>query len=410
MNIGSAIKEEIKSFVLKDIDETIVMAHSDPFWKSLRDKGTEIWLDTGDIEDAGSLWSEEMTALTTNNTLLNKEIQKGMYDDYIAQAKRIVKDLSPKQQITEIAFMLNARHGFRLVRRFGSLVSVELHTDLAHDFAATVNYALRLFEICPDHFLIKVPFTATGLLAARYLGERGVKINLTLEFSARQNAFAALVARPAYVNVFLGRIGAYFKNNDLGSEFGIGERTTLATQKLVNKLSSESGYQTRLIAASIRTAEQVENLTGVDTLTIPVRIAAESCKKKLPGSYSFVSDRDFPVVFGRQAEGCHFEKLWEVTENELLLANEFSRDPPKSGIELINLAHQSGCGDLFPILAEEDLNQIARDGKIPVHSHWEKRIRSGELALDALLNLAGLASFAADQTSLDNRIAGILLK
>ncbi|MBN2481603.1 MAG: transaldolase family protein [Bacteroidales bacterium] len=409
MDIGSALKEEIKSFVIKDIDESIVMARSDPFWRNLRDTGTEIWLDTGDIEDAGRLWSDEMTALTTNNTLLNQEIQKGLYDDYIARAKRIVKDLSPKQQISEIAYMLNARHGLRLVKRFGSLVSVELHTDLAHDLTATINYGLRLFEICPESFLIKVPFTATGLLAARYLGERGVRINLTLEFSVRQNAFATIIARPAYVNVFLGRIGTYVKDNGLGSDQGIGERITMATQNLVNRLGSEFGYQTRLIAASIRTVEQIEYLAGVDTMTIPVRIASAS-PQKLEGSFSSNVDREFPVLLNKHAECYHIEKLWEISEDELLLAHEFNRNPPKSGIELINLAHQSGCGDLFPILAEEDLKQIARDGKIPVHSHWEKRIRSGELAPDALLNLAGLESFAADQSSLDKRIAGILLK
>jgi len=44
-----------------------------------------------------------MTALTTNNTLVNKEIQKGIYDDFIAEAKGLVKDLPLRQQIMEIA-------------------------------------------------------------------------------------------------------------------------------------------------------------------------------------------------------------------------------------------------------------------------------------------------------------------
>ncbi len=409
MDIDQSLAEAIRNFIVKDIDETIVLARSDPFWQNIKNTGTEIWLDTGDMQEAGLLWSSEMSALTTNNTLLNKEIQKGLYDDYILRAKEILKDLPHKKQILEIAFMLNARHGLRLVKMFGGLVSVELHTDMAHDYTGTVNYGLRLFEICPDNFLIKIPFTATGLLAARYLRERGVRINFTLEFSARQNAFAAIIARPYYVNVFLGRIGAYIHNNGLGSDQGIGERTTFATQHFINRFRSEFQCPSKLIAASIRSVEQIENLTGVDTMTIPVKVAAEG-RKKLPGTFSSHIDSEFSITLSKKANGCFIEKLWQLSDDELLLAEKFNQNPPKSGIELINLAHQAGCGDMFPILSEKDLEQIRKDGKIPVHSYWVKRIKSGELALDSLLNLAGLASFASDQASLDKRISEILKK
>lgn len=409
MDIDQSLAEAIRNFIVKDIDEIIILARSDPFWQNIRNTGTEIWLDTGDMQEAGSLWSNEMSALTTNNTLLNKEIQKGLYDDYISRAKEILKGLPYKKQILEIAFMLNARHGLRLVKKFGGLVSVELHTDVAHDYNATVNYGLRLFDICPDNFLIKVPFTATGLLAARYLRERGVRINFTLEFSARQNAFAAIIARPDYVNVFLGRIGAYIHNNGLGSDQGIGERTTFATQHLIRKFRDEFLCPSKLIAASIRSVEQIENLAGVDTMTIPVKVAAE-CHKKLPDTFTSHINSEFPVTLNKNANGCFIEKLWQLSDDELFLAEEFNRNPPKNGIELINLAHQAGCGDMFPILTEKDLDQIRKDGKIPVHSYWVKRIKSGELALDSLLNLAGLASFASDQASLDKRISEILKK
>ena len=38
---------------------------------------------------------------------------------------------TPPDLILEVAFALNARHGLRLVQRFGVDVSVELHTNLA---------------------------------------------------------------------------------------------------------------------------------------------------------------------------------------------------------------------------------------------------------------------------------------
>ena len=67
-------------------------------------------------------------------------------------------------------------------------------------------------------------------------------------------------------------------------------------------------------------------------------------------------------------------------------------------------AHQLGAGDLFPRLSEDDLSAIAAGGKIPEHTRWAGRVKQGELAADTLLNLAGLASFTADQEALDERI------
>ena len=71
-------------------------------------------------------------------------------------------------------------------------------------------------------------------------------------------------------------------------------------------------------------------------------------------------------------------------------------------------AHDLGAGDLFPRLSDEELAQIADDGKIPKHETWGDRIRSGELAIDTLLNLAGLASFESDQQALDDRIEKLI--
>ena len=63
---------------------------------------------------------------------------------------------------------------------------------------------------------------------------------------------------------------------------------------------------------------------------------------------------------------------------------------------------------MFPTLTTEQKNFIVSDGKIPVHSRWEKKIHAGEIAPDTLLTLAGLASFSADQQMLDQRIRNII--
>ena len=132
------IVDTIHDFVKEGVDlhAERLETESDPFWKALCNRGTELWLDTGDIDGATPLWIDEFTALTTNNTLLNAEVQKGIYDDLIQKAADMLSGLDTQTQIIEIAFILNARHGLRLAQRFGGKVSVELHTDLAHDIGA----------------------------------------------------------------------------------------------------------------------------------------------------------------------------------------------------------------------------------------------------------------------------------
>jgi hypothetical protein len=59
---------------------------TDPLWRQLRRVGTELWLDTGNLDEADRQWTGEFSALTTNNTLLNREVQQGTYDALVHQA------------------------------------------------------------------------------------------------------------------------------------------------------------------------------------------------------------------------------------------------------------------------------------------------------------------------------------
>ncbi len=402
-----SLKEKIRSFIIEGVSEDPVEAKPDPFWQNLNEAGTELWLDTGDMEEAEKIWTEEMTALTTNNTLVNKEIQKGFYDEFIAKAKEIVKSLPEKEQMTEIAFILNARHGLRLAKKFGGLVSVELHTDTAHDIEAAVDYGTRYSEISPYQFIVKVPYTAEGLLSARILRQKGVKVNFTLEFSARQNVLVAAVAKPNYMNVFLGRIGAYIGDNELGDGSGAGERAVLASQKWVRELTDNDPEPAKLIAASLRNYSQLEDLAGVDVFTMPVKVAVEG-KANLNGIFKSRLKEVYPTEINKEAYRYKPEKFWEVNDKELELAKSLNLDVPKSGDELVERAHKAGCGDMFPRLSANDLQHISEDGKIPNHERWAERIEKGEIAMDTLLNLAGLASFAKDQAQLDERIMKII--
>lgn len=401
------IYTRISDFVWKNLNEKHVTGIKDPFWEALRETGTELWLDTGDMEEAEANWSAEMSALTTNNTLLNNEIQKGIYDIFITEAKAIVRELPQEERVKEIAFIINARHALRLATKFGGLVSVELHTDTAHDIKAIQYYGKRFHDICPEQFIVKVPYTAEGLIGARLLKDSGVKVNFTLGFSARENVLVTRIARPDYVNVFLGRIGAFMVSNNLGDGSGAGEKAVFASQNWVTGLSAENPWQTRQIAASLRNHNQLELLAGTDVFTIPPKVAA-SGRKELSGKFSSRMHENYDVSIYDSGKEAHIERFWEVDNKVLTLAARLADKLPASGSELIHIAHDEGCGDMFPSLTKEEKGFLSSDGKIPVYSHWEKRINEGSIAPDTLLTLAGLASFTSDQQMLDERIRNII--
>jgi len=403
--------EAIHRFILQNSDRAVrpVSFPSDPFWKGLKNVGTELWLDTGDIDAASGLWNGEFTALTTNNTLLNNEIQKGIYDELIERSGKLLAGLDLQERVVEIAFILNATHGLNLVQKFGGSVSVELHTDSAHDIEKTASFARRFHRISPDHFIIKIPLTPEGFISTRKVRAEGIPVNFTLGFSARHNYLAALFASPSYVNVFLGRLNSYVADNKLGDGNMVGEKATISSQRYVTEVSRETGKRTLQIAASMRSPGQVRDLAGVDVFTMPVKVA-EGAKKELPGAWESRLRENYRVTLDPNVDArkVGMSKLWDVTEAEKKFARDLDRSIPRSGEELMEQAHTSGVGDLFPKMSAADLDRIAADGKIPVHAHWESRIARGEAAIDSLLNLAGLASFTADQGKLDDRIRGLI--
>lgn len=379
------------------------------YWEKYLNTGTSLWLDTGDIEASSQLWNSAFSALTTNNSLLNAEIQKGLYDRIIPELSKKLHYLNTDEKILEIAFCLNAIHGIRIARIFNCMVSVELHTNLAHDIEGIVAFGKRLFEINPQHFIIKVPFSASGLLGARKLYQAGVPVNFTLDFSVRQNSFAAVVAQPAYTNVFLGRLGAYLKTNALGEGLHIGEKVTLETQHCLRSLNKRGLSKTKLIAASIRNKEQLLHLLGTDTFTIPVGVANEAFKSQMHIDHAHTNEIPEPRLFDHiDPKPLRLKHLWQVTDYEKEIILHFNNKTPSNAQELIQYAHHHGCHDLFPELTSEEHNYLRSDGKIPTHKRWAKKVEDAEVGIDSLLNLAGLYAFEKDQAALDERIQQFL--
>ena len=158
---------------------------SDPLLARLKSVGTEVWVDTGELENAQDIWKQEMTALTTNNTLANQVVQSGVMDqvieDTIGKIRNEGLELSKDELILEVGFVINCKIALRLVQAFKVKVSVELHPAVSRDIERTLHYGRRYFKVCPELFIVKVPLTPEGYLAVRKLTQENIPINFTLQ-------------------------------------------------------------------------------------------------------------------------------------------------------------------------------------------------------------------------------------
>ena len=175
----------------------------------------------------------------------------------------------------------------------------------------------------------------------------------------------------------------------------------------MTRLSGESRSKTLQIAASLRNYNQHDLLAGTDVYTMPPKVAAAG-RKTLTGLFDSRLTQRYDVPLNGEADGLAIEKLWDVPNSVIELGRKLGKELPSSGSEIVRMAHEAGLGDMFPVMSKEDNERIMKEGKIPVLASWKERILSGELAIDTLLTLAGLASFTSDQKQLDDRIRGLI--
>jgi transaldolase len=384
---------------------------SSELWQGVVAAGTDPWLDTGDVDAIKALWTKEFTSLTTNNTLLNKEVQKGIYDDLVPEVAAMLRaadsSLSDQQVVLEIAFVLNAVHGLKLVSSFDADVSVELHTDLSCDAEASYQYGKRYAAINPERFIVKVPLTPEGLIAARRLSDDGIRVNFTLGFSARQNYMIAKLARPSWVNVFMGRLNSFVADNHLGDGVNVGEKATLSSQRVIGDLRDHEGIEVKQIGASIRSGQQVFDLIGVDVQTIPTG-AAEAFQEMQPAGTELRdrSQNDPAVALTAGVEEEPIQVFWKLDDALREAVDGLAKEDvaSMSGDSIRAALRQAEVDGIFPEFDPAEQEKISAEGKIPVFKSWQSRVALGNAAWDGLLTAAALASFAADQEKLDDRI------
>ncbi len=165
----------------------------------------KIFLDTAnvnEIKEAARLGF--LDGVTTNPTLIAREKRK--FDDAI-------------REICEIC---------------PGPVSAECVTEKLDDL---LPEARRLAKLAPN-VVVKIPLTREGLKAVKACSAEGIKINVTLCFSATQAMFAAK-AGAVFISPFIGRI------DDTGHD-------GMVVIRDIVQIYRNYGYKTEILTASVR--------------------------------------------------------------------------------------------------------------------------------------------------------------
>lgn len=136
------------------------------------------------------------------------------------------------------------------------------------------------------NMVVKIPMTVEGLKATKVLSAEGIKVNVTLIFSANQALLAAR-AGAAYVSPFLGRL------DDI-SQPGIQLIEDIVT------IFGNYGLETEIICASIRNPIHVTDcaLAGADIATVPYKVIEQMVRHPLTDAGIAKFQADYKAVFG----------------------------------------------------------------------------------------------------------------
>ena len=149
----------------------------------------------------------------------------------------------------------------------------------SQDRDGMVTEGLEYSKIAPN-VVIKCPLTREGLKATRHLADEGIKVNVTLCFSASQ-AILAAKAGASFISPFLGRLD------------DIGHNGLVVLQEII-EIYRNYDWKTEVLAASLRHPIHVIEAArmGSDIATMPFKVIEQMFNHPLTdkGQEKFLAD------------------------------------------------------------------------------------------------------------------------
>lgn len=196
----------------------------------------KLFLDTANIEEirTAASWGI-LDGVTTNPSLVAKEGRK--FVDVLREITAIV-DGSISAEVVSVKAEEMIKEGRELAK---------IHKNI----------------------YVKVPMTTEGLKATKKLSSEGIRVNMTLVFSANQALLCAKVGA-AFVSPFIGRL------DDQG-------QTGMELIEEIVQIYKNYGYKTEVLVASVRHPIHVKEaaLLGADIATLPFKVMEQLAKHPL---------------------------------------------------------------------------------------------------------------------------------
>ncbi len=209
----------------------------------------KFFLDSANIDEIKKAASSGiLDGVTTNPSLVSKEGEQREFKDLVVEICEIVN---------------------------GPVSAEVISTDLDE-----MMEEAEMLAGLHKHIVVKLPLTENGIRTTRLLSNKGIKVNVTLVFSASQ-AILAAKAGAAYVSPFVGRL------DDVSSS-GMELIESIVT------IYNNYDFSTEILVASTRHPMHIleSALLGADVVTMPYKVFEQLYKHPLTdiGLAKFLSD------------------------------------------------------------------------------------------------------------------------
>src|SRR5210317_1844419 len=233
---------------------------------------TTLVADTGDIEAIRQYTPEDAT---TNPSLLLKAVSLPHYQSQLQQARDYARQQGgdSKTQLDNATDKLAVLIGQEILGIVPGRVSTEVDARLSFDQQASTDRARKLIDLYEqvdiprNRILIKLASTWEGIQAAAELEKENINCNLTLLFSFSQ-AQACADAGVFLISPFVGRIFDWYKKHDGVDGYAPADDPGVKSVQRIFSYYKTHGFETVVMGASFRNANQIRQLAGCDRLTI----------------------------------------------------------------------------------------------------------------------------------------------